>query len=79
MTAAASTGSGADSSEVADLRHHPVRELLGARQLLWNLTGRELKVRYKRSALGFAWTLLNPLLMMAVFTAICNSCSRLGV
>ena len=70
MTAAASTGPGADSSEVADLRHHPVRELLGARQLLWNLTGRELKVRYKRSALGFAWTLLNPLLMMAVFTAI---------
>ncbi len=48
----------------------PVRELLGARELLRNLTVRELKVRYKRSALGFLWTLLNPLLMMAVFTAI---------
>jgi ABC-2 type transport system permease protein len=35
-----------------------------------NLTVRELKVRYKRSALGFLWTLLNPLLMMAVFTAV---------
>ncbi|MCB1002891.1 MAG: ABC transporter permease [Acidimicrobiales bacterium] len=51
-------------------RRHPVRELLGARELIANLTGRELKVRYKRSALGFAWTLLNPLLMMAVFTAL---------
>lgn len=48
----------------------PVRELLDARELLRNLTIRELKVRYKRSALGFAWTLLNPLLMMAVFTAV---------
>lgn len=48
----------------------PVRELLGARELLRNLTVRELKVRYKRSALGFLWTLLNPLLMMAIFTVI---------
>lgn len=47
-----------------------VRELLGARELLRNLTIRELKVRYKRSTLGFLWTLLNPLLMMAVFTVI---------
>ena len=48
----------------------PVRELFGARELLRNLTIRELKVRYKRSTLGFLWTLLNPLLMMAVFTVI---------
>ena len=48
----------------------PLRELLGARELLRNLTVRELKVRYKRSALGFLWTLLNPLLMMAVFTVM---------
>jgi ABC-type polysaccharide/polyol phosphate export permease len=47
-----------------------VRELVGARELLRNLTVRELKVRYKRSALGFLWTLLNPLLMMAVFTLV---------
>jgi ABC-type polysaccharide/polyol phosphate export permease len=47
-----------------------VRELFGARELLRNLTIRELKVRYKRSALGFLWTLLNPLLMMAVFTIV---------
>jgi ABC-2 type transport system permease protein len=47
-----------------------VRELIGARELLRNLTIRELKVRYKRSALGFLWTMLNPLLMMAVFTVV---------
>ncbi len=51
-------------------RHGNVRELVASKELLRNLTIRELKVRYKRSALGFLWTLLNPLMMMAVFTAI---------
>ena len=45
-------------------------KVVGARELLRNLTVRELKVRYKRSTLGFLWTLLNPLLMMAVFTVV---------
>ena len=45
-------------------------ELWAARQLLRNLTVRELKVRYKRSVLGFLWSLLNPLLLMGVFTVV---------
>jgi ABC-type polysaccharide/polyol phosphate export permease len=45
-------------------------ELWGARQLLRNLTVRELKVRYKRSAIGFLWSLVNPLLQMAVFSLV---------
>lgn len=31
---------------------------------------RNLKVRYKRSVLGFVWSFLNPLLMMLVFTLV---------
>ena len=31
---------------------------------------RDLKVRYKKSVLGFLWSLLNPLLMMVVFTVV---------
>lgn len=38
--------------------------------LLTELVRKELKVRYKRSILGFFWSLLNPLLMMAVFTIL---------
>src|SRR5439155_23091194 len=40
------------------------------RGLLRNLLARDLSVRYKNSVLGFVWTLLNPLLLMVVFTIV---------
>jgi ABC-type polysaccharide/polyol phosphate export permease len=45
-------------------------ELWRYRELLYNLTVRDLKVRYKNSVLGIAWSLLNPILMMLVFTVV---------
>ena len=45
-------------------------ELVRYRYLLWNLISRDLKVRYKRSFLGFLWTMLNPLLTMAVLVVV---------
>ena len=47
-----------------------VRELFSFRELVWRLAAKDLKVRYKDSFLGFLWSLLNPLLMMAVFTIV---------
>ena len=47
-----------------------VRELWEYRDLLRNLVVRDLKVRYKNSLLGILWSLLNPLLMMLVFTVV---------
>ena len=47
-----------------------VRELLNFRQLIVLLVARELKVRYKRSVLGLAWTMLNPLVLMVVYTVV---------
>ncbi len=44
-----------------------LRELWLYRDLLINLVRRDLAVRYRRSALGFLWSFLNPLLMMLVF------------
>ena len=38
--------------------------------LLRSLVNRELKVLYKRSALGIGWTLINPLMELAVFVFI---------
>lgn len=45
-------------------------ELLGYRELVVNLTIRDLKLKYKRSSLGVMWSLLNPLLMMVIYTAV---------
>jgi ABC-type polysaccharide/polyol phosphate export permease len=40
------------------------------RDLVRNLVARDLKVRYKNSALGIIWSMLNPLGMMLVFTLV---------
>jgi lipopolysaccharide transport system permease protein len=45
-------------------------ESLRYRGLLRNLLARDLSVRYKNSILGFVWTLLNPLLLMVVFSIV---------
>lgn len=46
------------------------RELIVYRGLIRNMVARDLKVRYKNSILGVLWSLLNPLLMMLVFTVV---------
>ncbi|HUR48097.1 MAG TPA: ABC transporter permease [Acidimicrobiales bacterium] len=45
-------------------------ELASSRELLSNLMARELKGKYKRSTLGWMWSLLNPLATMAIFTVV---------
>lgn len=47
-----------------------IRELYKYRYLLRNLVVRDLKIRYKNSVLGFLWSFLNPLMMMAVYTVL---------
>jgi ABC-2 type transport system permease protein len=42
-------------------------ELVRSRELLWNLTRKEVKVRYKNSVLGFVWSMIYPLIMLAVY------------
>src|SRR3954465_12175968 len=45
-----------------------VRELWRFRELIYFLIWRDVKVRYKQTALGAAWAVLQPLMMMVVFT-----------
>jgi lipopolysaccharide transport system permease protein len=47
-----------------------LQELWKYRDLIRNLVIRDLKVRYKNSILGVAWSLINPLLMMVVYTVV---------
>jgi len=46
--------------------------------LLRQLTRRHLAARYRGSALGFLWSLLNPLLMMAIYTLVFQYIFRLS-
>jgi ABC-2 type transport system permease protein len=43
------------------------RRIVAYHELLVGMTRKELKVKYKNSILGFAWSLLNPLLYLVVF------------
>ncbi len=45
-----------------------VRELWQYRELLLFLTWREIKVRYKQTAIGAGWALIQPLFTMLIFT-----------
>jgi ABC-type polysaccharide/polyol phosphate export permease len=45
-----------------------IREVWRARELVRTLAERDFRVRYKQAVLGFAWAVLTPLALMAVFT-----------
>ncbi|MHB1846644.1 MAG: ABC transporter permease [Deltaproteobacteria bacterium] len=47
-----------------------LRELFQYRALVWALTSRELRARYRGSLLGFFWTFVNPLLLMSVYALV---------
>ncbi len=54
-----------------------LRELWRYRELLWFLTLRDIKLRYKQTALGVAWAVLQPLFTMAVFTVFFGKLGKL--
>lgn len=47
-----------------------IRELWRDREILANLARKELRVKYKSTALGVAWSMLNPLLYLVVFYVV---------
>jgi len=65
-----------DHSDMPHIRIEPsqgwislgLKELWQYRELLFFLTWRDIKVRYKQTALGAAWAIIQPLFTMLVFT-----------
>jgi ABC-type polysaccharide/polyol phosphate export permease len=53
-----------------------VREVVHSRELLVNLVRRELRSKYKGTALGWAWSLINPLATTAIFTVVFSTVMR---
>ena len=52
------------------------RELWHARELLYFLTWRDLKVRYKQTVLGVVWVVMQPLMMTVIFTLFLGKLAR---
>jgi lipopolysaccharide transport system permease protein len=54
-----------------------LRELWRFRELVYFLALRDIKVRYKQTALGVAWVLLQPLLAMGIFSIVFGGIAHL--
>jgi ABC-2 type transport system permease protein len=56
-----------------------VREVITYRELLTNLVRKELKVKYKDSALGFLWSLIRPMCLLAVYYVVIGKFLGAGI
>lgn len=54
-----------------------LRELWAYRELLWVLTERDIKVRYKQTVLGAAWAVIQPLMLMVVFSVFFGKLAKM--
>lgn len=68
-----------DSSRRGHLAIDELREVIRYRSLIFQLVRRDVLTRYKRSVLGVAWTMLNPLGMMVVLTLAFSQIFRFDV
>src|SRR5580700_284883 len=54
------------------------RELWRYRDLLYFLTWRDVKVRYKQTVLGIGWAILQPIMTMVVFSIFFGRLAGMG-
>ena len=62
-----------DSAKRVSPALEEVRGIFQYRDLIYQLVRRDIVARYKRSVLGIAWTMLQPLGMMAIMTVVFSS------
>lgn len=53
-----------------------LKDLWAHRELLYFLTLRDIKIRYKQTAIGVTWAVLQPVLTTAVFTVLFSTFAR---
>lgn len=68
-----------DSSKRINAAVEEFREVLRYRHLLVQLVRRDILTRYKRSILGVAWTMLNPLGIMIIMTIVFSQAFARGL
>jgi len=68
-----------DSSSVVHPFVEEIQALMAYRGLVVQFVARSIKTRYKRSILGVAWTMLNPLLTMIALTVVFSQLFRIQI
>lgn len=56
-----------------------IQELFEYREMIISLVRKDLRGRYKSSALGFLWTFINPLCQIIVYTLVFSQIFRMGI
>lgn len=56
-----------------------IKELYNYREMIISLVKKDLRGRYKGSALGFLWTFINPLFQLIIYTIVFSTIMRMGV
>ena len=56
--------------EAGRAKRHTARDLWRYRELFYILAWRDISVRYKQTAIGVAWALIQPLLTMLIMTVV---------
>src|SRR3989338_124365 len=57
---------------IRSIMHQIIKELLSYRDLLWMLTLRDIRIRYKQAAMGFIWTFFISAIRFAVQSLVGN-------
>ena len=59
--------------------HPSLQRLKKYKPLIYELVTRDLKIKYRRSFLGYVWSLLNPLMMMAIMSVVFSYMFRFDI
>jgi hypothetical protein len=55
-----------------------LRELWNTREVLLTFVERDLRVRYKQAALGAFWAIVQPIMLMVIFTVVFGKIAKVG-
>ena len=57
----------------------PMKSLIQYRELIRNLVVKDLKLKYRDSTIGFLWSLVNPLLLILVYSFVFSHILKAGI
>lgn len=67
------------TGEIKDRKQGSLLEIFKYKDLLYQLVSRDIKLKYRRSFLGYVWSILNPLLIMLIMSLVFSFLFQRGI